>query len=1827
MYRFAVSTFGRSGFRVRFFRMGWAVALVLLTAQAVCGQIVSESITSVSVGSGDYVIASDAKNGAALYNRDKIRVETDVTFEPSGAGSATYRLVYRLLNDSGSSMLLDNGSGGAVNRFVGSPFTESFSNGNAVSRSYAQSITPRSNLEPGRTYRWEVTIEEQTVRGGYTAEDVRNGSLRSYFHFTSTDPSDERRNVLVEVDSVSFSRTTALDTASNAAERAFAAQVVLRLHRYDRWDQSSASTTVQGSVAYDLRRASDTKSIEIENTQQSWIVSNVADHVIGSGGVKEPSVKTAVVVIQMDPLQQLASFSEQHYVNITVEHNEQPGKPPVPNGGEFASPDTQLLHFNGQLTGTGDPDTLIMTEITDEPPQPAEGNFILTAPDILAAHVQGNTGFSIVPAGQFFLKLFDDGHAELLSSNDSLQISAPALPDRDSQNNISFQRSGLSFSQDGFSADDLILRLPTGLGYFIGRAVPDIYPKIYSAFLVSTNVLLDQDLAPESDLTWTAPSSDFYHLVEESKPLGLVVESVTWDVDPGIITTSAGTVPSSQQVYYIRKAEVEALDNAPIPSADKQLYSNELVYQFVDTVLDGSRSWRAGPDEEALTTLRVSFFSGAFGAHFPAKAFVKWTGRGQLKIEDDIPDYSDSFLIDVTVAELEYARDCASSIATGCGQIGPQLVQLIPDGDRLHFSPDGGLIGTGAILSAGQDIQISYIDAAPGETYAHEAEVFSTGTFMLAGHALSTPSDLSEADDGAGTLHNSGFIIDPVTLNQPVPERPGSAAYLDGLGDYPGINYRVGTQPTTPTATSYLAGNAIAPYTLANRSKFYTRPAGANGILQPQTVPPDIDIYGYNTTITAFGMSFLNSEVHESVTRGAFSLPYPTGLFLNFDHLTFDCLGRPAGGEIIGAPLDADLDFWSADITVQALTFEPPPGFACDPSVAFLTLGVRAWASNVPLPLAGSLAFNPDGTIVTPGGQALSPENVDSRLSLPELAEIIGLDGRNYPFTPAHNAYFDAYNQAADPSTGMGNINLLGFLNVPFFEDFRVHIQTKSREANTTDLIHMLGGWTETDGDTPFDSAEFDTDHTGYPDNANLADYRDIETNATDELPLQAHQEWLGIVTFNYDLSWNSTTRTFKAAEPRTSDFLVLNTFHELTYLDPEIADFDFGANLGLQFPELNLQNIAGEALGSITGTFEDQLAAGASEVAGSLINGIDAGGELLNDQLDALFDEIFAETIDPLIDAMYDEIVAANGDIATIQAIVHDYMDGTSGQITQALNDLNGAIDDAGTIIEEVDTRLGQFQVAIRSIIGRVELAADGQVIIPDSFLLDTAEDLLPDQSQVEDVVDGLFARENDVYNTTEVLIAALITDLAGELAANLATLATNELNDQIAVLLEEAQPTIEQVKGVLVDAHNAVGEVRTQLQTASGIHEELNDAFDNASAEITAFMEEAKDQVNTYFEEIMIPEFDPEEVKAHIRQEIRDRFNASPLIAEVQEILKQYVYDLEALIQEGISTLFAEINRLMLDAVAEYLPTDGAVQGFLDDLSALAVAAEITGYAQVNGDAIRKLRLDCALQLKLPDDFGFDGFVEINQLDSFGDDGCSFAGEGEYAAECIIGANNIGVSWVGDGLRFNIAGKFSFDTASGFNLRGMGGAFEMTEGTIGIEAVSITDLAAAAMFGMDENYLAAAVGMKIDQYILSGGVFFGRACSLDPLLLIDPDVGNVLGDPPFTGIYTFGEGQFPIFGASCVFSLQVIAGAGVFIFEEGPTIGGKMIAGAVGKALCAVEIGGRVELLGSKSGNEFSFFGRGTLFGEVGACPICITFNESVEITYRESTWDYSF
>jgi hypothetical protein len=149
----------------------------------------------------------------------------------------------------------------------------------------------------------------------------------------------------------------------------------------------------------------------------------------------------------------------------------------------------------------------------------------------------------------------------------------------------------------------------------------------------------------------------------------------------------------------------------------------------------------------------------------------------------------------------------------------------------------------------------------------------------------------------------------------------------------------------------------------------------------------------------------------------------------------------------------------------------------------------------------------------------------------------------------------------------------------------------------------------------------------------------------------------------------------------------------------------------------------------------------------------------------------------------------------------------------------------------------------------------------------------------------------------------------------------------------------------------------------------------------------------------------------------------------------------------------------------------------------------------------------------------------------------------------------------------------------------------------------------------------------MEVTNYEAAGGIFLGKACSPDPILLVDPLAGEVIGDGVFRGAYAYGEAWIPVseaalgIPATCMFRVSAGVGAGVFYFLDGPVFGGRMTLGASGEALCAVSIRGDVSLVGVKDGGDFRFNGRGRLSGKAGPCPLCLKFSKSAQVKYDDS------
>jgi hypothetical protein len=936
--------------------------------------------------------------------------------------------------------------------------------------------------------------------------------------------------------------------------------------------------------------------------------------------------------------------------------------------------------------------------------------------------------------------------------------------------------------------------------------------------------------------------------------------------------------------------------------------------------------------------------------------------------------------------------------------------------------------------------------------------------------------------------------------------------------------------------------------------------------------------------------------------------------------------------------------YWLANIFIHTMGFESE--IACDPtSETVLLAGVSAEAAYVDVPLYGTLGYKNTGELIT---APEFPADVDSRLHLPPVVTFDGpakltdpedptaSSTEKYQLIPATLAYYNDFASTSEQAEGDGKINFAGTLDVSFFEDLQVHMQTSARNVVPTQSvpIALMGGWDES-GDTFFNSAGFDSGNVGFPAGVDESVYRNDPGNIGDPTPylIHAKQDWLGVINFDYPLKWSNSTRSFESYEPKVNDLVVLSAEHKVDYLSADSAELSIGVTYE-GMPEVNLTNFVINQVDEQTGVYQAMLLEAKKPIVDTLEKGIDDMADMVKDNMEDLHAQLLKSIEDDIVEPMVDQlfILAGNSnyDPATIGPFLEQYISGATGSVEKQLSTMAEDVDGVIYIYEEIDGRLAEIQFAIDSVISEVNIDSLGNVV-PDTSI------------DIQETFSGLLSRNlNGDFQILTPFVERLLAELAPDVNNELNTLlsgAVDDLNARINALFEGAKPSIDQIVVILSDLRDVVADIRTAIEPGGEMLAEIRGIIDiakQANGEIEAAGDEMVANIQSFLNSIPtseeLQEYTKEELMARIRNEIKDVFIGMELVTEIQVTLKQYLYDVDAAINEAISEAFAQVNKVVRDLVSDALSeVDDTINGFLGDIDEVMGAGKLNGYAQFNGDALRRLHIDLYLQLKVPDELEFYGYLTIEQVDSEGDDTCSPGTPGGAVTEVTAGAIDVPADWISPDLRLSIEGKFNFESDPVFRLLGMGGSFELTSGQVNFETFKITDMGAALMFGASENYLAAKLGLAFNSYEAFGGVFFGRTCSIDPLTLVDEDVEKVIGlpDPTFTGAYVYGECHIPVseaalgIPATCFFRISAGVGAGAFYFVEGNTLGGKILASASGEALCVVSVKGEVTMIGAVSNGELSFRGKGRISGKAGPCPLCIKFGKSATITYQGGSW----
>jgi hypothetical protein len=1836
----------------------------LCAAPFAAAQDISATITSANAPSGTptsphFVIDSDGSNADPGYDRDSIPASVEVEFNWEGglsSGSDDFRATAQLIGPDGNAVDLANGG----TTLASSSQTVSLSAFSfTTTRTFTLDPAPDVDLGAGERYslryrvqRWtEGSINGFPIFFWQTVAGPEDSSSFTVVHFAD-DPEDPdaryARGYLRGAPS--WTKKFAIQTGSNTTARNFAVRVPYTLARYD-IGGSSAFIGVRFIVAMEDDLGNPVPLIDDGVTTAAF--SRAA---FNSGTPNTPAIGSFNRTVRFAPAGQLDARNRTYKVRIRFEHLEIPSTNTYRDNG--TSPDgafEQLLDFNGNLRFGPASGGLVTTfsAISNSPaPGTSGSNYVNTTLNVTHGSIPGFPDYGFGDGSALDVRLFTNGDSVVTAGSQPVTVSGGGDVESDF-NGVTVVYPDTVLTNNGPITGEAVIRLPQGLSYTPSRS--NSAGRYRSEVTIPGPHTLTDQLRHSGDLSLGLPADAW--VFDESRPLLYQVNGIVLDQSGEIDFNAADSEWAHKRAFdQLESQQANGLHDDPAMAIR---LSNDGYFRFGRLGIANSVRFAAAADGTIrCLAADLAVDPGNFGTHFPLDTPVKWNSPGEIKIRDGLI-HSDSVLPNAENLRVAFDGSCADD-PCGPGGGAVETLAIEPKNGDLHPTSDGGLQAPGKITPTNLAWGIR------GDlTFTHRTDEFTAAHFLAGGHQLyealnpvaaGGPQQSVAGDLGPGVITLAGFN----PANPGLPVYAETADYRDGAGVWPGATVTVGN--AGHVGASRLADQTSDyPYVLQQQvSKYYVRRSGVSGrhVAEEESFDPNLELYGYNFTLSRFQLTFLSNENEDSWINGVVVVPNPSDFKQSFEELALSCVGALEDAKI--DPDDAGakpLAYWNGSFTPLAMRFAPEAGAGCYAD-RFLTLGVISGAANIPSPLAGTLAFMPTGNI---GTLADNVEGADGRLGLPATVPFDGPGSEQYPLHPVTKLYFS--NPEASGAPAKGFVSFGATCGVPYFEDLDVHVMT-SAQAGVPASVFLASNW-EISGESHFTNTKFDETHRGFPSGITADNYQN-PSSATAYL-VHAKQSIFGIVSLDYPLRWSPTARFFESWEAEQNELLVIDVEHQIDYLSAENAEISFGAQYeGL--PKISLASAATEVVDGQLGAARALTEAAQSFVTDTLNEGVDEIGNLVNDSMESVLDRALDEIEKEAIDPLYEEIVTAYGDAVAANQTYDDWLNQGSGNLKQVFDQyLDGTLGDPADSIKGRLQMLSDANAEASSLVLRVRDAVDSGILAIDSIAgeiqtyRNASDEVVvalqaPPGFTADELVNGLLAEVPGPDGPERQIVQALVRELINELAPpDLAAVlnplladASSEINDRLNELLEEFDPTLDRVTEVLMEARGYLVEVRDKLNEGAEIFNSFDQILTDAETEIDNLMDGIRSTAygfidrmvasaalptNTALDDVgnVLDEFDKEEFVALIRAELRDRLLATDFIQSIQYQLRQTISEFDIALRSAIDSAFAEVNRLCRELIKEALgPIDDAINGLVGDINSVVGAGSLDGYAHIQGDTLRRLRIDAMVELKVPDDLKLQAYFEMLCYDSETDTGSAGCLEpGEQVVEVRIGAVDVPLDWISPDLRANLDVWFSMQTAPNVRPKGIGGGFTMTGGELNFQAFKITAFAAGVAVGSDEAYIAAAATVIVSNYEASGGIFFGRTCSLAPLEMVDPDVAEVLGDPPFTGAYVYGEVWLPIseallgIPASCFFRISAGVGAGAFYFVEGATYGGKMLLGASGEALCLVSIKGTLTMIGVMRDGSLAFSGKGRIKGKAGACPFCVKFGKTVKVKYVDDKW----
>ncbi len=1585
-----------------------------------------------------------------------------------------------------------------------------------------------------------------------------------------------------------WSRQFAVKTIPS--ERGFAATAPFWVRRLDDFGAPGGATSVSVTLSNSLQSMSLAASVPLTNNLTNLNLNLfpylAAAPQASAGGI----VQSPALDVEPQAGTQLDSVNDRFQLGITEADSVNSG--PATTTDAITLAPVSLMHFDGNLLFGSI--VTVFSSLANNPARGAPaGGGIST---ILA--VNNNSGHTISTPSY----TYGNGAllpAMLLSNGDAVTSASVSLtgpsPDIGTIQNISFTRSSQQLTPTGFVAY-VVVNMP--LGFSIGIS-PTNHETI--SFAPCGTLSLDSNLNP-TNTSLVTPGPLFG--VEETLPYWFGAPNLTWLVNSGQIVLN----PNGTSVF-VRQQEDSILQNQTnlVDPSTTNRVSNDGYFRGAAPG-GGPLIVTADTNGVALVSVQLALNPPELRPHFPyagrSNGMQIPTGAGILIISNTLVA-AGSYLGVPSTVPVSYGRDCALPGCTAT-QAGPATLKFTPNAGQLGFTPDGGLLAYGTVPPT--NLMWGF---ASGANFAQQARTISAGAFCMAGTFLRADQTALSDPQRATVILFSGFGDGS---NPSYLERPGQLNYNDGFANYPGLNFR-----SPAEGESYVGQASSGWYLLDAVSKYYARAGGVNGIHQAaaNAFPTTLKLYGYNFTFTDFGLSYLDGQNHDSVTTGAVSFPaQPAGFTQEFDKMLLSCRGDLDSAKVPAGNNSKHLAYWNADFTPQSIDFHPTNDDVCGTSPRFLVLGVETKLPFIPNALHATLGFKPNGNLVCPLDNV---SNVTSRFAVPAQLSVQGPGTTMFTLSTAAEGYFNNWETPGAAALSTGFYSLAGKLRVPFFTDIKVHLHVTPVNP-TTSQLDVMGGWPSADSADPdrgwsvntsnyFNAVNFDPRSDGWPA-AQVPDLTQYRNSPTVQYRPRAQRDWLDVAKFDYPLEFNGVLHSFRGFEVSKVELPIIDVDGKLKELAPGKVDFDFAQDVSLQLPNIKVLDCVNDALNGNNGPLTSVSNAIRSALSESLdVTGINTLSKSLREDAQDFLNPILASTIDPVVSNIFPQLASIpQTNIPAFLQQVYTAIAMPNGPLQQGIGTLNNFSNQASSIVLTMDKALGQ--------------------VLDTAGVLDRAMSKDPDSGN---------------YEVISVIVEKLVADQAPELNF-LGTLG----DDVVHEALPEIGPTLDEIRTDVALVSNQVAQVKAGLDDVSGdFNQALNSVVQDGNS-MNGFLQSAARNVTNYLAGVLTPAGDlfvsnPAAVQQAIRDQIAAAFLSSAFSANYSKTFRQFLGDDNFVLDQLMATLFDQINSTIRTSLSDQIlgAGDSAFKNLKGAglLGGSLLSAKIKGSPTFDGDSLREIHLNSAIQMNMPDKMNFNVSMDIKELNSQSVPvGCIPAGS--PAVEITLDAKNVPLNWAGvtsgqsaQSLTLSAEARW---TQQGGAVIGIGGSLDIM-GNSSFEGCNLKDIGAALAIGETENYFAARVDGSVPilgiPVHIKAGIFAGHACTLDPLIYADPGVTNVLLNNPvdFTGVYVQYGGGFSLSdlldlgGLGCVLDAKANIST-AYYYQGGAslgTIGGRQELDVKISLLCLLS--GELDVaqfLALDTSGKLTLGGSANVCGSLGPCPFCVSGCKGVKITGVVST-----